>query len=105
MKITEVHAIILRQPEADPFDQAGAEIPLHPLHGRRERRPVVGGLELPPMLGIVAPPAVSDDGLPGLQIRQGTDEGDEPLVIQRGGRFTVASLRARRATVKPFSGF
>lgn len=68
MKITEVHAIILRQPEADPFDQAGAEIPLHPLLGGWQGGVVFGGLELPAMLGVIAPPALGDDGLPGLQV-------------------------------------
>ena len=95
MKITGVHAIVLRQPEADPFDQAGAEIPLHPLLGGWQGGAVLGGLELPAVLGVVAPPAVGDDGFPGLQIRQGADERDEPLIIQRGNRVPVASLRGK----------
>jgi hypothetical protein len=81
LKITEVHAIILRQPEADPLDQPGAEVAFHPLHGSWERRPTVCSLELPAVLGVVAPPAVGDDGLPRLQIRKGANQGDEPLVI------------------------
>ena len=95
MKITGVHAIILRQPEADPFDQAGAEIPLHPLLGGWQGGVVFGGLQLPAMLGVIAPPALSDDGLPGLKVRQGADEGDQPLAVQRGGRFGVAPLRSQ----------
>jgi hypothetical protein len=93
LKITEVHAIILRQPEADPFHQAGAEVVLHPLHRSREGGVVVGGLKLPAVLGIVAPPAVGDDGLTRLQVRQDADKGDESLIIDCRGRVTVPPLR------------
>jgi hypothetical protein len=44
------------------------------------------------VLGIVAPPAVRDDSLPGLQIRQGADKGDEALVIQGGDRVAIAAF-------------
>jgi hypothetical protein len=93
LKITEVHAIILRQPEADPFHQAGAEVALHPLHRSREGGVEVGGLNLQAVLGIVAPPAVGDDGLTRLQVRQDADEGDESLIIDCRGRVTVPPLR------------
>jgi hypothetical protein len=79
---------------ADPLDQAGAEVALHPLHGGGEGGAVLGSLELPTMLGVVPPPAAGNDGLSRLQIRQGADEGDEPLVIHRGDRLTVASFRS-----------
>src|SRR5829696_8871002 len=48
---------------SDSFHQAGAEVALHPLHGGRKGSSIFGGLELPPMLGIVAPPAGGDNGL------------------------------------------
>src|SRR3954462_7288950 len=60
---------------------------------RPERGPIFGSLELPAMFGVVAPPAMSDDGLAGLQIRQGADEGDEPLILQGRDRLPVAPLR------------
>jgi hypothetical protein len=101
LKITEVHAIILRQPEADPFDQAGAEIPLHPLLGGWQGGVVFGGLQLPAMLGVIAPPAVSDDGLARPQIRQGADERDESLVIGRRDSFIVTPRRSEAGDGEP----
>ena len=39
-----------------------------------------------------SPPTVGDDGLAGLQIGQGADEGDQPLVIHRGDRIAIAAF-------------
>src|SRR5829696_5315768 len=77
---------------SDSFHQAGAEVALHPLHGGREGGSVLSSLELPPMLGVVAPPAMSDNRFPRLQVRQGADEGDEPLIVDCGGCVTGASF-------------
>src|SRR5918993_1015446 len=56
---------------------------------------IFGGLELPAMFGIVAPPTVGEDGLSRLQIGQGADERDQPIVIHRGDRVTGTLLLSK----------
>ena len=73
----------------------GSAVPqlLHPLQGGGQGGAIVPRLELPAVLGVVAPPAVGHDRFAGLEIGQGTYQGDEPTIIIPGpADFVVRSL-------------
>ena len=84
---------------ADPLDQPAAEVPLHPLERGRERGAVVERLELPAVLGVVAPPAVGDDRLAGREVGERADDGDQASSPCAAPASASARSGASRATV------
>jgi len=70
-----------RHHRPDTLHQPAAQVLLHPLQRGRQGSPIVLGLELPAVLGVIAPPAVSDDGLAGCEVGQAANQGHQPIVV------------------------